>query len=283
MLLEMAIADSYGAAFEFIAKPYPEGLINDGKTYQKHPELEIGNGRYTDDTQMAIAIAEELLADGDFSKESLAERFVTAFHRDPRPGYGKRFHQLLQETTTGADLLSKIDPNSTRSGGVMRVGPIGLLPHLNDVLDKAEKQAIITHDTPEAIMAAKAIAAASHYLYYSLGKTRALGDWLEEIVPGGWGWSLAFNEWSSVHAIPVAHAALTAFRYADTMRDILILAVDQGGDVDTTAALAIWLATLTPTKKNDLPSSLYVGLETGPYGHMFLSGLDTKLRAKFPR
>lgn len=282
MLLEMAIADSYGAAFEFIEKPYPDGLVNDGETYQKHPELVIGNGHYTDDTQMAIAIAEELLADGDFSKESLAERFVTTFHCDPRPGYGKRFHQLLLETTSGSDLLAKIDSNSTRSGGVMRVGPVGLLPDLSDVLDRARKQAIITHDTPEAIMSARAIAAASHYLYYSLGPTRDLGDWLEETVPG-WAWSLPFAEWASVHAIPVAHAALTAFRTGKTLREIMMVAVDQGGDVDTTAALAVWMGALTPTKKNDLPSSLYVGLETGPYGHMFLSSLDAKLRAKFPR
>lgn len=280
MLLEMAIADAYGAAFEFIEKPYPEGLVNDGTTYQKHPELVIGNGRYTDDTQMALAVAEELLADGDFSKESLAERFVTAFHRDPRPGYGKRFHQLLQETTTGAELLAKIDSNSTRSGGVMRVGPVGLLPDLADVLDKARKQAIITHDTPEAIMAARAIAAASHYLYHVLGPVGELGDWLEETVPG-WAWSMPFAEWASVHAIPVAHAALTAFRTGKTYKEILMVAVDQGGDVDTTAALAIWMASLTPFKTNDLPSSLYVGLETGPYGHMFLTSIDHKLRTKF--
>ena len=271
----MAIGDSYGAAFEFVEKPYPKGLVNDGVTHQKHPELSIGGGRYTDDTQMAIAIVEEILANGDFSEISLANRFVDVFKRDPRQGYGSKFYALLQESISGADLLANIDPTSTRSGGCMRVGPVGLLPDLSQVLSLARKQAAVTHNTPEAIMAAQAIAASTHFIVRSNRPLSELGDWLEECVPGH-AWSMDWSEWASVQAIPVAHAAITALRRGSTMKEVLEIAVDQGGDVDTTAALALWMASLSKEHQNDL-GSLYEGLEKGPYGIDYLRELDTRL------
>lgn len=280
MLVEFGIADAYGAAFEFVKQPFPKGLVNDGETFQGHPELTIGNGRYTDDTQMALAIAEEILADGPFTKESLAERFVNVFKRDPRPGYGKKFYALLQEVQDGAELLAKIDNTSTRSGGCMRVGPVGLYPDLEEVLHKAKTQAQVTHDTPEAIMAAQAIAASSHYLAYELGPIKTLGDWLEGVVPGH-AWANDWGEWASVQALPVAHAAITALRRGSTEREVMQIAVDQGGDVDTTAALAVWMSVLTMERTGDLPWSLFNELEAGPYGKDYLNDLDGKLLQKF--
>ena len=62
MLYEIAIADAYGAGFEF--SPPDDARPNDGLCYHrnaKHPSLRPG--AYTDDTQMSIAVAECLLAD----------------------------------------------------------------------------------------------------------------------------------------------------------------------------------------------------------------------------
>ena len=280
MFVEMAIADAYGAAFEFVEKPYPSGLVNDGVTFQKHPELPIGNGRYTDDTQMMLAIAEEMLDDGPFTKLSLANRFVDVFKRDPRPGYGKRFYALLQEVSTGAELLEKLDPTSTRSGACMRVGPVGLYRDLDEVLLKAKLQAQVTHDTPEAIMAAQAIAASSHFLVHEVGAIKDLGNWLEDVVPGH-AWSMDWREWASVQALPVAHAAITALRLGSGDTDVMRIAVDQGGDVDTTAALAVWMSSLTLERSEDFAQSLYDGLENGDYGREYLSHVGNALGHRF--
>ena len=280
MLVEFGIADAYGAAFEFVKQPFPKGLDNDGHTFQWHPELPIGNGMYTDDTQMALAIAEEMLADGPFTKESLADRFVDVFKRDPRPGYGKKFYALLQEVSTGAELLAKIDNTSTRSGGCMRVGPIGLYPDLAEVLHKAKVQAQVTHDTKEAIMAAQAIAASTHYLAYTVGPLRQLGDWLEQTVPGH-AWSMEWPEWASVQALPVAHAAITVLRRGNSQLEVMQIAVEQGGDVDTTSALSVWMASFCKSKPNNLPMTLYDGLEKGAYGMDYLNSIDQLLDARF--
>ncbi|GAB4543754.1 MAG: hypothetical protein Tsb0014_37610 [Pleurocapsa sp.] len=61
MLLELAIADAYGAGFEYARNTFVtehNNLIN----YVQHPRHHIKPGCYTDDTQMSIAIAETLIA-----------------------------------------------------------------------------------------------------------------------------------------------------------------------------------------------------------------------------
>ncbi|MEH2322222.1 MAG: ADP-ribosylglycohydrolase family protein [Nostoc sp.] len=55
MLLELGIANAYGARFE-----YSDEIIvnNDFSRYVEHPRFQLNPGNYTDDTQMSIAIAE---------------------------------------------------------------------------------------------------------------------------------------------------------------------------------------------------------------------------------
>ncbi len=278
MLVEMAIGDAYGAAFEFMKLPRPD-LVHDTETYQKHPELEIGNGRYTDDTQMALAIAEELLATGtEMTTETLAERFVRTFKRDPRPGYGKGFYEALNAATDGPSLVSSIqNPTSTRSGAAMRVSPIGLLADFDEVLRLAALQATVTHNSPEGIMSAQAVAAMVHYFTYKLGSKNEVGYWLSEKVPG-WAWEELWTDWVSVQGIPNAHAAITCVTLGKSLRDVLQRSVAIGGDVDTISAIAMFSASLTEMP-DDLPSGLYRNLEQGTYGGHYLVGVDNDLRA----
>ena len=129
MLVHMAISDAYGAAFEFIPpdQARDHGLVNDASGYGVNPETALGAGRYTDDTQMAIAIAELVLGGVDFGPVSVADAFVGGFQRDPRRGYSRRLQSALENAATGADLLNAITPNSTRSEAAMRAGPIAFL------------------------------------------------------------------------------------------------------------------------------------------------------------
>ncbi|MBB1364714.1 ADP-ribosylglycohydrolase family protein [Shewanella sp. SR44-4] len=59
MLKEIAIADAYGAGFEFSSAKKVK-MYNDLSTYCTH-DLYGFSAKYTDDTQMTIAIAELLL------------------------------------------------------------------------------------------------------------------------------------------------------------------------------------------------------------------------------
>jgi len=62
----------------------------------------------------------------------------------------------------------------------MRAGPIGLLPNLTDILQRAEIQAQLTHNTPDGIESAQAAALAVHYCHHRIGPTAQLPAWVHD-------------------------------------------------------------------------------------------------------
>jgi ADP-ribosylglycohydrolase len=278
MLEIMAIGDAYGAAFEFIKhnRAVDLGMVNSGQFYYPHPELPIGRGRYTDDTQMALGIAEHLLEGSQFTKEALADRFLNTFRRDERPGYGSGFFNLLQSCESGEELLSHLRPGSTRSGAAMRVAPIGLLAHKDLVMDLAAIQAQVTHDSPEGIESAQAISLAVHYFahYVPEGEsTFGLRKFLAAHLSDHW-----LNDWQgwvSVEGMPCALAAVTAVLNSCTLEQVLVNSVSFGGDVDTVGAMAMAMASLIYV--DDIIPVMRDSLENGAYGRDYLLGIDAQL------
>jgi len=277
MLVEMAIADAYGAAFEFIQFPAP-GLTNNGDAYHLNPETGLGGGRYTDDTQMALALAEHILRGAPETRVALADSFLNAYQRDKRPGYSRRFQRALDTAESGEHLLSLIEPTSDRSGAAMRAGPIGLYRDLSHAMELASLQASVTHDTAEGRASASAVAAMVHFLRYGLGNRKALGQFLDDKVPG-FSWADDWTGPTSVRGVDCVRAAATIVRRATGLVDVLRRAVALGGDTDTVAAIAMFAASVCADLPNDLPASLYDGLEQGPFGRAYLEGVDRELSA----
>ncbi|WP_019930480.1 ADP-ribosylglycohydrolase family protein [Nocardia sp. BMG111209] len=279
MLVESAIGDAYGAGFEY-AEPEFVARYNTMRDYVQHPTHPgIRPGAYTDDTQMSLAIAEVLVAGGEWSRERLAEQFVLAFRRDERVGYSRRFQAFLDTAYTGADLLRRVDPASDKSGAAMRAGPIGLLADVDDVLNHARVQASITHDTPLGIEAAQAAALAVHYCHHRLGPVAELPAWVAGRLGPEWArpWQgkVGAKGWMSVRA------ALTAVATGSGLTEILRTCVAFTGDVDTVGTIALCAASRSPEIAQDLPDALITGLENGAFGRDYLRELDTRLLETF--
>src|SRR5579863_5946291 len=66
--------------------------------------------RYTDDTAMAVGIAEILEEFGEVRPAVLAENFGKRFLADPHRGYGAAMHALLPELATNPDAWKKLAP-----------------------------------------------------------------------------------------------------------------------------------------------------------------------------
>ncbi|MES2464053.1 MAG: ADP-ribosylglycohydrolase family protein [Armatimonadota bacterium] len=275
MLLELAIGDAYGAGFEYV-DPQVVYRHNDGQTYRRHQTHGLGAGCYTDDTQMSLAIAEAIISGADWTPENLAQRFVSAFHRDPRTGYAQGFYNFLRNTRSGADFVATIRPDSDKSGAAMRAAPIGVFPTISEVMECCTLQARLTHDTPDGIAAANAAALMSHYCLYEIGPKAELGLFLEEYVPGR-RWSQPYvgmvrsRGWMSVWA------AVTALIECDSMTALLRRCVAFTGDVDTVATIALAAASCSREVTRDLPATLVTGLENGRYGRDYIVFLDRKL------
>jgi ADP-ribosylglycohydrolase len=280
MLLELAIGDAYGAAFEYADEAYIQ-QHNHVQKYVSRPKGDVAPGQYTDDTQMSIAIAEAILSGEEWTPENIAAWFVEAFHRDPRAGYARGFHTFLSKTTTEEDFLAQIRPDSDKSGAAMRATPIGFYPDTAEVIQRATLQAKLTHDTPGGIASAVAAALMPHYFLYHRGEKEGLGAFLEKHVTGHpWGkpyrGRVGASGWMSVRA-----AVTSVMRY-NRMTDILRACVAFTGDVDTVATLALAAGSCSAEVEQDLPQTLIEGLENHTYGRDYLRSLDVQLFAQFP-
>ena len=274
MLIELAIGDAYGAGFEY-APAFLVKRKNNLSGYIQHPVHKIQPGAYTDDTQMSLAIAEVIVSGDPWTPEVLADRFVDAFHRDPREGYAGGFYKFLQGTGNGQDFLTYIRPNSDKSGAAMRAAPVGIFKTIDEVIEKSTVQAAVTHNTPNGISAAIAAALSVHYFLYNLGSKTDLGNFIEANVSGNWTkpWKgkVGSKGWMSVKA------AITALMSSHSMSELLKRCISFTGDVDTVATIALAAGAHSVEIEQDLPELLYQGLEKGPFGYDYIKELDEKL------
>ena len=109
---------------------------------------------FTDDTICTVAIA-DAIQNGRSYQESLLD--WCRRYPSPKGAYGGRFAQWIRS----------LDPepyNSFGNGSAMRVSPVAwLFDDLSQVLEEAEKTALPTHNHPEGIKGAKAVA---HAIWY---------------------------------------------------------------------------------------------------------------------
>jgi ADP-ribosyl-[dinitrogen reductase] hydrolase len=284
MILEAAIGDALGACFEWGVEGEELAKNNDLHYRMIQPGL-IKPGCYTDDTQMMIALTEAIVEDDPWTKESLAERFVRAFRRDERRGYTGVFFQILINTDSGKELLTKINGSSDKSGAAMRAGPVGLFPTVDEVWNKSLIQSSVTHNSPGGFLSGFMSALMVHYFAYEIGSKEEIDIWINEQLLKYIPLDIYTGDWEggrvSTNGVCCVRAAKTAIKQNRTLSQILQQCISYGGDTDTIACIALAAASMSKTIKNDLPQRLYDGLENGKYGKDFLIDLDSRLLAKF--
>ena len=284
MYVEAAIGDSFGCGVE--ARPEEEVQKHlQEMIYRSHPKwTEMTPGKYSDDTQMAIALGEYALSGKPLTLLNWASAVVDTFNRDPRPGYSAGFYSILRASKTGVDLLELVEPHSRKNGGAMRAWPLGLLADPLLVIDRAMFQAALTHATQDGQLAAAASALMTHYFYHDVGPKADVGLWIARTLgspvawlSGLWTGRVGFDNGKDTIA-----AAVTVVQMKASMTDILKMSVGFGGDTDTTATIAMAAASFSKEVAQDLPRALYDGLEDEAYGLHYLERLDLALRRGFP-
>ena len=114
---------------------------------------------FTDDTVCTIGIADALVHNEPFDKWL---RFWC--RRYPRAGYGGMFHRWFLSENMGPY-------NSWGNGSAMRVSPVGAIANsFEEAKELAKQSAEMTHNHPEGIKGAQAVACAIHYAL--IGKTK---------------------------------------------------------------------------------------------------------------
>ncbi|KZZ48020.1 crystallin J1 [Thalassolituus sp. HI0120] len=276
MLKEVAVADAYGAGFEFSDKRKIQ-RFNDLNSYSEH-DLYKTRGKYTDDTQMSIAIAELVVSDEKWHEVNIASKFVDCFKRDPRKGYSHGFYDVLDRVDNGFELLSSLRKGSVRNGAAMRSMPIGFIKDELELLEKAEMQAKITHDSEMGVKSSCAVAMAANFGLHQAGRVSDLEAYLESVRLSDWDFN--WCQEATVLAYDTVSAAFSCLVAEHSIAGLLGRCINLGGDTDSVASIAVGLATCFDEYDKTIPSRLLAGLDETSYGIEFLELLDEKLIAR---
>ena len=223
------IGDIVGSRFEF-----DDHKSKDFKLFGDDGVMDVPC-EYTDDSVMTVAVAESLLdrKEGE-SDEVFKKRLVERMHHHGRKrmnaGYGTLLYRWLRDGSTETY-------GSWGNGSAARTAPAGWAA---DTLAEAERlaglTAEVTHNHPEGIKGARAVAAAIWLARHGKGKEEirryiertyypdAFQRRLDELRP-----EYAFDA-SCRGTVPVA---LEAFYESGSFEDALRNAVSMGGDSDT--------------------------------------------------
>lgn len=226
----------YGAILgDIIGSPYEFDRGNKSKEFP----LFCARSEFTDDTVMTAAVARALLdtdpaEDDDTIRRRVIEQMKIFGRRYPDAGYGARFIWWLWSP----------EPRpygSWGNGSAMRVSAAGwLFDELSTVLRMAKLTAEVSHDHPEGIKGAQAVAAAIF-----LARTGSSKAQIRAYIASAFGYDLSRtcdeirpgyrHVESCQETVPEAFAA---FLEGESFEDVIRTAVSLGGDCDTLTDIA---------------------------------------------
>ncbi|MDR2951065.1 MAG: ADP-ribosylglycohydrolase family protein [Prevotella sp.] len=260
-LLGLSIGDAFGDSF-----------FGDLDTVNNYIDNRIvppyTKWEYTDDTVMAIAVLNNLVANGEVNQDMLAKQFASNYRKDINRGYGGTAHKILREIGEGQPWqevsASVFDgQGSMGNGAAMRTAPLGAYFYndLKWLKSEVAKSALVTHFNLEARVGATAIAyAASLALNLRLTNTqlsaeafiKEVYDQLEDSdtkskirkamhIPGTYRIDTVVSilgngiKLTSQDTVPIA--IWCAANHLDNFEDALWRAVSALGDRDTICAM----------------------------------------------
>ena len=224
------IGDIVGSTYEFAKKiPTKFKLFRSGCSF-------------TDDTVLTMAIADALLHGRSFADaiEDWGNRYIYA-------GFGHSFREWKKRRKNNPSATN----NSKGNGCGMRVSPIGFwAKSIDEAMSLAKESAIITHNSPEGIAGAQAIATAVF-----MAKEQRDKEEIKQFVEKTFGYDLdlSYEEiWSKVNeydnvnkmrrerewAENTCPVAIIAFLNSNSYEECIRTAISYGGDVDTIACMA---------------------------------------------
>ena len=257
-LLGLAVGDALGTTLEF----HPAGSFAPLTDMVGGGPFELAPGEWTDDTSMALCLAESLVETGGFDPLDQLHRYLRWY----RQGHfsvkshcfdigGTTRAALERFERTGDPLAGSPDPRSAGNGSIMRLAPVPIA---------------FAHDPATAVRLAGENSRTTHGARACVDACRYLGGLIvgalrgvpkETLLeprftpdPGGWGEAPMVAEVDAVAAgsflrkrppeirgtgyvVESLEAALWAFASTDTFRDGALAAVNLGDDADSTGAV----------------------------------------------
>jgi poly(ADP-ribose) glycohydrolase ARH3 len=297
-ILGCFLGDAFGSGFE--------GMDPDRAMFHLSILSKKFARKYTDDTDMTLALAESIIQCRGIDPEDMAKQF--SLHCDLTRGYAIGTIKAVEALRVGFKWyeVARIvfENGSFGNGAAMRVSPVGLFYHHDPVglQEAAIKQASITHVHPlgqwGAVMQAWSVGLAVIQNPKEPFKKEQMVVNLREALWGGpIGYMKALNKIEEVLSqgkrlrarevaqflgngveahLSVPSACYIAITYSPDFCDAIRSAISLGGDTDTIAGMVGAIVGAHVGEKG-LPVEWIEQLEDEPRGRSFARGLSDRL------
>ena len=246
-----AIGDALGMPLEFGPRQPADRLVR---------EMEAGRipaGTFTDDTEMALALAESLSVHWPLRPADLAERFV-AWYRAGPADVGNHTRAVLARIAGGepweyaVESIQRQQPESAGNGSVMRCWPVALA-HWDDLgrlLADSRLQSRVTHPHTECMEGSGFVNALIYYLMRGIPLAEAVERSLDAVdmpdslrvviekAPGRGREELENSGWVR-HTL---ESAIWGLLTTDSYEEAVVQVVNLGRDADSAGAVVGALA-----------------------------------------
>ncbi len=279
--LGVALGDALGATTEFMTPGEIQSQYKIHKKIRGGGWLGVKPGQVTDDTEMSLAISQALLTAGGWDLQGIADNFLSWMRSRPIDIGATVRKGISNYLRTGALAMP---PNEwdAGNGALMRMAPVVLFSLGDDQLLQrcAQEQAHLTHNHP--LSDAACLCVGRMVQAALLGADRfqlhAMARELIAAYP-----TFRFNNYKGLASGYVVDTLQTVFHYFFTtasFEECLIGVVNQGGDADTTGAIAgmlagafygleslpkQWLRKLDRNVKDEVQQSATALLELSPW------------------
>jgi ADP-ribosyl-[dinitrogen reductase] hydrolase len=257
-LLGLATGDALGTTLEF-RRPGSFTPIDDmvgGGPFGLEP------GQWTDDTSMALCLAESLVACQGFDPRDQLKRYVRWYREGHLSSTGDCFDigntvrdALLRFERTRDPYSGPTHPRSAGNGSIMRLAPVPLFYGQNgrEAVEMSGESSRTTHGTRAAVDACRYFGALLWGAVNGVDKETLLSgryepagrcwdeaplvDEIDEIAAGSFKHREPPDIIGSGYVVKSLEAALWAFHRSESFREGCLLAVNLGDDADTTGAV----------------------------------------------
>lgn len=257
-LIGLAAGDALGTPLEF-TRPGSFTPVTDmigGGPFRLAP------GQWTDDTSMALCLAESLVECAGFDAADQMRRYLRWRHSGHWSSTGRCFDigntvaaALDRFAAEGDPFAGSVDPRTAGNGSLMRLAPIPLAyaHRPAEAVRFAARMSRTTHAAPEAVDACRYMAALIVGALQGVSKAELLEPWF---APAGVDWpahplspqidAIAAGRFKerqppvirgTGYVVQSLEAALWAFTTTETFREGALRAVNLGEDADTTGAI----------------------------------------------
>ena len=252
--LGLAVGDAVGTTLEFCsrdAQPRLQDLVGGGP-------FDLPPGAWTDDTAMALALADSLAASETLDCRDLMDRFVRWWQDGDYSCTGHCFdignttrQALDRYRRTGERIAGSTDPQSAGNGSLMRLAPVALRfwhdrPRL---IAAAADQSRTTHGAEEAVDACRAFAELLAEAIAGSPRADLLArrpfegaPAVARVMAGSWRGRPRNRIRSSGYVAHTLEAAIWSVARSGDFRNAVLLAANLADDADTVAAVTGQLA-----------------------------------------